>query len=90
MGWIPGFAWWVKDLALPKAAALSHRCGLDLVLLWRKPAPAPPIQPLARDFPYAAEAALKRKERDFKKEQASLHGWKIQTQWIELTDLLLS
>jgi len=36
------------------------RHGLDLVLLWHRPAATAPIQPLAWELPYAAGAALKR------------------------------
>ena len=48
-GLIPGLAWWVKDPAL--------------LWLWRRPAAAAPIQPLARELPYAEGAALKRKKK---------------------------
>ena len=44
-----------------------------LLWLWRRPAVVVPIQPLAREPPYAVSAALKRKERkrkERKKEQA--------------------
>ena len=44
-GPIPGPVQWVKDLAL--------------LQLWRRPAAAAPIQPLAWELPYAAPVALK-------------------------------
>ena len=47
-GLIPGLARWVKDLAL--------------LWLWHRPAAAASIQPLARELPYAAGAAPKRKK----------------------------
>ena len=51
---IPGLAQWVKDLALPRV--------LDLVLLWlwRRPAAAAPIKPLAWEPPYATGAGQKK------------------------------
>ena len=44
---------------------MGHRCGSDLVLLWlwHKPAAAAPVQLLAWEFPYAADAALKWKSK---------------------------
>ena len=42
-GWIPGLAQWVKDPAL--------------LWLWCRPVATAPIQPLAWEPPYAAEAA---------------------------------
>ena len=32
-GWIPGLVLQIKDLALPQAATIGHRCGSDPVLL---------------------------------------------------------
>ena len=53
-GSIPGLIdQWIKDPAL--------------LWLWYKPASAAPIQPLAWEPPYAAGAALKKKEKFFKK-----------------------
>ena len=49
VGLIPGLNQWVKDPALP--------------WLWSKPAAAAPIRPLAWEFPYAAGAALKSKNK---------------------------
>ena len=46
VGWIPGLARWVVDPAL--------------LWLWRRPAAAAPIRPLAWEPPYAAGVALKR------------------------------
>ena len=44
-GSTPGFAQWVRDLAL--------------LWLWHRPAAVAPIRPLAWEPPYAAGAALK-------------------------------
>ena len=53
VGLIPGLTQWVKDLALPQAAAW-HRSQmqlesglLSLLWLWCRPAAAAPIRPLA-------------------------------------------
>ena len=46
---IPGLAQWVKDPALPQAAARLAAMAL--------------IRPLAQEFLYATGAALKRKEK---------------------------
>ena len=60
-GWIPGLTQWVKDLALPQAAAWvadaawvqsCHGCAV---------AAAAPIRPLAQELPYAAGTATKSK-----------------------------
>ena len=39
---------------------MGRRHGLDLVLLWHKPAAAALIRPLVWESPYAANAALKK------------------------------
>ena len=36
---IPGLAQWVKDPVFLESCGVSHRCGLDLVLLWLWPRP---------------------------------------------------
>ena len=59
---IPGSAQWVK--------------GPALLWLWRRPATATPIRPLAWKLPYAAGAALKRKKK--KKRKA---GVPVMVQW---------
>ena len=68
-GSILGLAQLVKDLALPQAAALDHRCGFDpaLLWLWHRPAAVAPIQPLAWELPYATGAVPKRKKKKKKK-----------------------
>ena len=45
---------------------VGHRCSLDLALLWlwRRPAAAALIQPLAQELPYAACADLKILEKE--------------------------
>ena len=53
---IPDLTQWVKDLALPQA--VLRGCGVA----------AAPIQPLARELPYATGAAIKRK-KEKKKEK---------------------
>ena len=42
-GLIPGLAQWVKNPALPQAAAQITDNSLDLALLWHRPAAAAPI-----------------------------------------------
>ena len=44
------------------SCGVGHRRSLDLALLWRRPAAAAPIIPLAWELPYATHEALKRKE----------------------------
>ena len=51
MGLTPGLSQWVRDSALPQAVAWT--------------AAAAPIQPLARELPYATGVALKRKKNCF-------------------------
>ena len=48
------------------SCGVGHRYGLDLALLWLWPRPAAAalIQPLAWELPYAAGAALKRKNEE--------------------------
>ena len=48
-GSIPGPAWWVKGSGIAMNFSVGPRCGLDLALpwLWRRPAAAAPIPPLA-------------------------------------------
>ena len=47
------------------SCGVGHRCGSDpsLLCLWRSPAAAGPIQPLAWESPYAVGTALKRKKK---------------------------
>ena len=74
-GSIPGLDQWVKDAALPKVAVSSgvgQRHDLHLVLLWlwlwlwHRPVAVAPIRPLTWELPYAAGAALKRKQKNKK------------------------
>ena len=48
------------------SCGVDHRRGLDLALLWlwRRPAAAAPIRPLAWELPYASGAALKEKKKN--------------------------
>ena len=70
-GSIPGFAQWVKDLALSMSCGVVCRCSSDptslwlWLWLWHRLAAAAPIRPLAWEPPYAAGAALKRKKKNF-------------------------
>ena len=47
------------------SCGVGHRHGLDpsLLWLWRRVAATVPIQPLAWEFPYVTEAALKRPKK---------------------------
>ena len=63
-GLIPGLAQWVKDLALPWAVGVDHRCSSDPMLwLWCRPAGTALIRPLAWEPPYAMGASLKRQKQ---------------------------
>ena len=59
------------------SCGVGHRHGLDLVWLWlwRRPAAAALIGPLARELPYAAGTTLKAKKKKKKKKilSACLH-----------------
>ena len=64
-GSIPGLTQWVKDLAMPQAAAkvtdaaqMRCCCSCGTVHI-----PAAPIQPLAQELPYAAGMAIKTKKK---------------------------
>ena len=49
------------------SCGVGCRCSLDdlaLLWLWRRPAAAAPIQPLAWELPYAVGAALKKKKKN--------------------------
>ena len=64
--------------SIPEASGIAasfgvgHRYGLNPVLLWlwRRPAAAAPIRPLAWEFLYATDVALKRK-----KEKRKVHKY---------------
>ena len=60
-GSIPGLAQWVKGSSIAVSCGVGRRHSWDLALLWlwRRPAAAAPITPLAWELPYATGAALK-------------------------------
>ena len=68
---IPGLAQWDCGSSIAVSWGGGHRCGLDPVLLWLwcQLAAAAVIQPLAWELAYAMGAALKRKEREIKREK---------------------
>ena len=45
------------------SSGVGHRGGLDLALLWCRPAATGPIEPLAWEPPYAMGEALKRPQK---------------------------
>ena len=53
------------------SCGVGHRRGSDLALLWlwRRPAAAAPIGPLAWELPYAAGMALKRQKKKKKRKE---------------------
>ena len=67
VGSIPGLAQWVKDPAL--------------LCLWRRPAAAAPIRPLAWEPPYATGAALEMAKRQ-KKKKKNNSGVPFVAQWL--------
>ena len=64
---IPGLAQWIKGSSVAVSSGVGHRWGSDPKLpwpwLWCRPATAAPIQPLAWEFPYATDVALKIKQK---------------------------
>ena len=65
VGSIPGLTLQVKDLGIAMSCGIGHRFSSDPMLLWLgcRPAAAPPIEPLAWEFPNAAGVALKRQKK---------------------------
>ena len=63
-GLIPSLAQWVKGSGIAMSCGVGCRRGSDpaLLWLWCRSAAVAPIQPLARELPYAVGAALKRKK----------------------------
>ena len=61
------------------SCGVGRGCGLDLarLWLWRRPAAAALIQPLARELPYAAGVALKRKKKKPRSHGADFRGRQI-------------
>ena len=58
-GSVPALAQWVKGSGVAVSCGVGYRRGSDpaLLWLWRRPVATGPIQPLAWEPPYAAEAA---------------------------------
>ena len=58
------------------SCGVGPRCGLDLALLWmwHRPGAVSLIQPLAWELPYAADLALKSKEKK-RKEKKGVSGY---------------
>ena len=61
---------------------VGRRCSLDLALLWlwRGPAAAAPIRPLAWELPFAEGVALK-SQKDKKKKDIN-YGVLVMAQWL--------
>ena len=82
-GSIPSLLQWVKDLVLPWAVGVGHRCGSDLMWLWRRLWPrlaaVVPIGPLAWEPPCATTAAPKKpkKKKRLLRINWSLAIWRI-------------
>ena len=64
-GSIPGLAQWVKGSIIAMSCDVGRRRISDPVLLWlwRRPAAAASVGPLAWESPYAAGAALNRQRK---------------------------
>ena len=79
-GSIPGLAQWVKESGVTMSCGVVCRPGSnpELLWLWRRPAATAPIRPLARELPYAAGMALKRK-KERKKWGGSSHDGAAET-----------
>ena len=60
---IPGLIQWVKGSGVAVSCGVGRSRGLDPALLWlwlwRRPAAAVPIQPLAQELPYATGVGKK-------------------------------
>ena len=69
VGLIPGLAQWVKGSGVAVSCGVGRRRGSDLVLLWLRCmlAATTLVGPLAREPPYPAAAALKKKTKRQKK-----------------------
>ena len=59
-GSIPSLAQWFKDLPLPQATAIGHRCSWELLWLLHSLEGAVPIPPLAWERPYGPGVAIKK------------------------------
>ena len=62
---IPGLAQWVKDPTFAVSWGVGHRRGSDpkLLWLWHRLAATAPIQPIAWELPYAANAAPQKQSK---------------------------
>ena len=74
-GSIPGLAQWVGDPVFVMGCGVGHRRDSDpaLLWLWRRPAAATPIQPLAWEPSHAMGVALKRQKKKKKKKDFCLN-----------------
>ena len=62
---IPGLTQWVKGSGIAMSCGRGHSCGLDLALLWCRP--AAPIRPLAWELTYAVGVGVALKSKKKKK-----------------------
>ena len=65
----PGLTQWVLGSSIAVSYGVSHKCCLDLALLWLwyRPAAVAPIRPLTWEPPYAAGEALKSRKKQIPK-----------------------
>ena len=62
---------------------VGHKCGLDLALLWCRPAAIAPVRPLAWEPPYAALKRQKNKKIFKNKKNKTNWGVSIVAQWFK-------
>ena len=58
------------------SCGVGRRCSSEPALLWRRPAAAAPVQPLAWQLPHATGAALKSKKKERERERKEGKGKK--------------